>query len=253
MKITFLGTGTSQGVPVIACDCYVCSSLDFKDQRLRSSVHIEVEGKSFIIDTGPDFRQQTLRERIKRLDAIIYTHEHKDHTAGLDDVRAFNFRQRKDMPLYARKSVLEQIKKEFSYAFAEKKYPGVPQLSTFEIDNSPFTVEGVEFIPIEVMHYKLPVFGYRIGDFSYITDANYISDKEKEKVYGSKVLVLNALQKEDHISHFNLQEAIEVAQELNADQTYFIHMSHRLGRHKDINSELPDGIQLSYDGLTIEL
>lgn len=253
MKITFLGTGTSQGVPVIACDCHVCSSLDYKDQRLRSSIHIDVDGKSFIIDTGPDFRQQTLRERIRKLDAIIYTHEHKDHTAGLDDVRAFNFRQKKDMPIYGRKNVLAQIKQEFSYAFAEKKYPGVPQIETFEIVNTPFTIEGVEFIPIEVMHHQLPVFGYRVGDFSYITDANYISDQEKEKVLGSKILVLNALQKEDHISHFNLKEAIALAQELNAEQTYFIHMSHRMGRHKEINKELPDGIDLAYDSLTIEL
>lgn len=253
MKITFLGTGTSQGVPVIACDCHVCTSLDFKDQRLRSSIHIEIEDKSFIIDTGPDFRQQALRERIKKLDAIIYTHEHKDHTAGLDDVRAFNFRQKKDMPIYGRKSVLAQIKQEFSYAFAEKKYPGVPQIETFEIENTPFSVEGVQFIPIEVLHHRLPVFGYRVGDFSYITDANYISEEEKAKVLGSKVLVLNALQKEDHISHYNLQEAIELAQEINADETYFIHMSHRMGRHKEISAELPEGIQLAYDGLKLEL
>lgn len=253
MKITFLGTGTSQGVPVITCDCHVCSSLDFKDQRLRSSIHIDVDGKSFIIDTGPDFRQQALRDRVKKLDAIIYTHEHKDHTAGLDDVRAFNFRQKKDMPIYGRRNVLEQIKQEFSYAFAEKKYPGVPQIETFEIGNAPFTIEGVEFIPIEVMHHKLPVFGYRIGDFSYITDANYISDEEKQKVRGSKVLVLNALQKEDHISHYNLEEAIALAQELNIDTTYFIHMSHRMGRHKEISAELPEGIHLAYDSLTIEV
>ncbi len=216
-------------------------------------MHIEVNGKSFIIDTGPDFRQQALRERIGKLDAIIYTHEHKDHTAGLDDVRAFNFRQKKDMPIYARRRVLDQIKQEFSYAFAEIKYPGVPQIETFEIDNSPFAIDGVEFIPIEVLHHKLPVFGYRIGDFSYITDANYISEKEKQKVIGSKVLVLNALQKEDHISHYNLEQAIELAQEIDADETYFIHMSHRLGRHKEISAELPERIHLAYDGLRIEL
>lgn len=253
MKITFLGTGTSQGVPVIACDCDVCSSLDFKDQRLRTSIHIAVDDKSFVIDTGPDFRQQMLKERIKTLDAVIYTHEHKDHTAGLDDVRAFNFRQKKDMPIYGRERVLAQIKQEFSYAFAEKKYPGVPQIQTNTIVNSPFEIGGVEFIPIEVMHHKLPVFGFRIGDFSYITDANYISEEEKKKVFGSEVLVLNALQKESHISHYNLEQAIEVAQEINAPKTYFIHMSHRLGRHKDISEELPEGIHLAYDGLTLEL
>ena len=253
MKITFLGTGTSQGVPVIACDCNVCRSLDFRDQRLRTSVFIESKGKSFVIDTGPDFRQQMLRERVSKLDAVIFTHEHKDHTAGLDDVRAFNFRQKKDMPLYARKNVLEQLKREFSYAFAEVKYPGVPQLETFEITNTPFSVEGVEFIPIEVLHYKLPVFGYRVGDFCYITDANYVAEEEKAKILGSKVLVINALQKQDHISHFNLEQAIEFAQEIGAEDTYFIHMSHKMGRHKEISAELPEGIHLAYDGLTLEL
>ncbi len=253
MKVTFLGTGTSQGVPVIGCTCEVCRSLDFKDNRLRTSVHIEVDGKSFVVDTGPDFRQQMLRERINRLDAIIYTHEHKDHTAGLDDVRAFNFRQKKDMPVYARPQVINQLKREFSYAFSEKKYPGVPQITTHEIDNSAFTVEGVEILPIEVMHLKLPVYGYRIKDFTYITDANYIAESEKQKIRRSKVLVLNALQKEPHISHFNLEEAIAEAQDLGAETTYFLHISHRMGRHKLIENSLPENIHLAYDGLSIDI
>lgn len=253
MKVTFLGTGTSQGVPVIGCTCEVCQSLNFKDKRLRTSVHIQVEDKSFVIDTGPDFRQQMLRERIDRLDAIIYTHEHKDHTAGLDDVRAFNFRQKKDMPIYARLQVINQLKREFSYAFSENKYPGVPQIKTHEINNTPFTIEGVTFTPIEVMHLKLPVFGYRIGDFTYITDANYISDEEKQKIKGSKVLVLNALQKEPHISHFNLEEAVNEAIELGADTTYFLHISHKMGRHKVIEESLPENIHLAYDGLSIDI
>ncbi len=253
MKITFLGTGTSQGVPVIACDCEVCRSIDYRDKRLRTSIHIQTEGKSIVVDTGPDFRQQMLRERIKWLDAVVFTHEHKDHTAGMDDVRSFNFKQQMDMPIYARKNVIEQLKQEFSYIFAEKKYPGVPRIKTNEINGGTFDVEGVEFTPVEVMHYKLPVYGFRIGDFSYITDANYISETEKEKIKGTKVLVLNALQKTEHISHFTLDEAVDLAKEIDAENTYFTHISHKLGRHNDINQELPPGIQLAYDGLKLEL
>jgi len=253
VRVTFLGTGTSQGVPVIGCQCEVCQSLDFRDKRLRTSALLEVNNKVFVFDTGPDFRQQMLREDVKQLDAVIFTHEHKDHTAGLDDVRAFNFRQKKDMPIYGRQQVLDQLKQEFSYAFAEKKYPGVPQLETHELTGEPFTVEGVTFTPIEVMHLKLPVYGFRIGDFTYITDANSISENEKEKIKGSKVLVLNALQKQPHISHFNLEEAIEMAQELNADQTYFLHISHKMGTHKSVEGQLPDNIHLAFDGLSIDL
>lgn len=253
MKVTFLGTGTSQGVPVIGCNCEVCQSLDFRDKRLRTSVHISVNDKSFVIDTGPDFRQQMLRERIKKLDAVIFTHEHKDHTAGLDDIRAFNFRQKKDMPIYARAQVINQLKQEFSYAFAEKKYPGVPQLDTYEIINEPFDVDGITFTPIEVLHYKLPVFGFRIGDFSYITDANFISDQEKEKIKGSKVLVLNALQQDPHISHFTLQEAIHIAEELACDESYFLHISHKMGTHKKAEKHLPANMHLAYDGLSLDI
>ncbi|SMG37676.1 phosphoribosyl 1,2-cyclic phosphate phosphodiesterase [Marivirga sericea] len=253
MKVTFLGTGTSQGVPVIACDCKVCRSLDYRDKRTRTSIHIEKDGKSIVFDTGPDFREQMLRERINRLDAVIYTHEHKDHTAGLDDVRSYNFKQQMDMPLYGRKPVLEQIQKEFSYIFATNKYPGIPQVALNEIENTPFQVEGIEIQPIDVLHHKLPVFGYRIDDFSYITDVNYISEAEKEKIKGSKVIVLSALQKKSHLSHFNLEQAIETVEELEIPQAYFIHMGHRMGLHRDVEKELPEGMQFAYDGLQITL
>ncbi|WP_416866849.1 MAG: MBL fold metallo-hydrolase [Imperialibacter sp.] len=253
MKLTFLGTGTSQGVPVIACDCEVCQSVDFHDKRLRSSVHIEVDGLSLVIDTGPDFRQQMLRERIKRLDAVIFTHEHKDHTAGLDDIRSFNFLQQMDMPVYASTAVITQLKREFSYIFADHKYPGVPLVDVKLLDGKPFTIGQTTITPINVMHFKLPVFGFRIGDFTYITDANYISDEEKKKIKGSKVLVLNALQKTPHISHFTLDEAISLAQELKADQTYFTHISHKLGSHRDVSAQLPENIYLAYDGQQLTL
>lgn len=253
MNITFLGTGTSQGVPVITCTCDVCMSLDYHDKRLRSSIHIEAQGISLVVDTGPDFRQQMLRERIRKLDAILFTHEHKDHTAGLDDVRSFNFSQKKDMPIYGRNQVIDQIKQEFSYAFAEVKYPGIPRITTHEISNKDFDVEGLKVVPIEVMHHKLAVFGFRIGDFTYITDANHIDDVEIEKIKGSKILVLNALQKTEHISHFTLDEAIDMAQKIGIEKTYFTHISHKLGNHKEVSLELPKNIFLAYDGLKISL
>jgi len=253
MKITFLGTGTSQGVPVIACNCEVCQSLDYRDKRLRTAIHIEVDGKSFVIDAGPDFRQQMLRERIHKLDAVIFTHEHKDHTAGLDDVRAYNFFQKRDMPVYGREQVLEQIKREFAYAFAEIRYPGIPQINLCPIENQPFEIEGVSFLPIEVLHYKLPVFGYRIGDFAYITDVNYISAHELAKVKGVKVLVLGALRREKHLSHFSLSEAIEVFEKVKPDMGYITHISHQMGMHSDVEEELPSNIRLAYDGLSLVL
>ncbi|MXV52562.1 MBL fold metallo-hydrolase [Pedobacter sp. HMF7647] len=253
MKITFLGTGTSQGVPVIACDCPVCTSPDLMDKRLRVSVLIEVQGKVFVIDSGPDFRYQMLRAGVKHLDAILFTHEHKDHIAGLDDVRAFNYRQQRAMDIYASKRVQESLVREFYYAFSEKKYPGVPLINLHEIHNEPFQIQGVEIIPIEVMHYKLPVLGFRIGNFTYITDAKTVSEAEKEKIRGSQVLVINALQKDTHISHFTLQEAIDFAQEMKVPKTYFTHISHKMGKHSEIEPLLPDGIQLAYDGLILSL
>lgn len=253
MKITFLGTGTSQGVPVIACACQVCKSLDFRDKRLRTSILIEIEGVNLVVDTGPDFRQQMLRERVTHLDAVIYTHEHKDHTAGLDDVRSFNFAQKKDMPVYGEPRVLAQLKQEFAYAFTEKKYPGVPQIQLNEIDATPFEIEGIAIIPIRATHYKLPVLGFRIGDFTYLTDANFIDEANLEKMKGSKVLVLNGLQHEPHISHFTLEEAVAVADQLGIEKAYFTHISHKLGLHKAEQEKLSENRLLAYDGLSLNL
>lgn len=253
MKVTLLGTGTSQGVPVIACPCDVCNSLDFRDKRLRSSIHIEVEGNSFVIDSGPDFRQQMLKENIQQLDALIFTHQHKDHTAGMDDVRAFNFKQKVDIPIYARFEVLEQLKREFAYIFTEKKYPGVADISPQIIKNEPFQINGVELIPIEVLHYKLPVFGFRLKNFTYITDANYISEEELEKVKGSKILIINALMREKHLSHFNLEEALEVIEKIKPETAYLTHISHRMGKQREIEKELPENVFIAYDGLSIHL
>jgi phosphoribosyl 1,2-cyclic phosphate phosphodiesterase len=253
VKITFLGTGTSQGVPVIACPCPVCNSLDYRDKRLRTSVHVQIEEQSFIIDCGPDFRQQVLRERIGQLDAILMTHQHKDHTAGLDDVRAFNFIQKKHLPVYGFTKVLEQLKQEFSYAFTDNKYPGIPLINLEPIENKPFKINNINITPIEVMHFKLPVLGYRFEDFTYITDAKSISNEELKKIRGSKVIVLNALQKEDHISHFTLSEAITLLLELKPEKAYLTHISHRMGLHKETEKNLPPFIKLAYDGLSIEI
>lgn len=253
MKFTFLGTGTSQGVPVITCDCEVCKSLDFRDKRLRASIHLEVNDQSWVVDTGPDFRMQMLQASVKKLDAILYTHEHKDHTAGLDDIRPFNFAQKKDMPIFGRKQVLEQIKTEFAYVFSAKKYPGVPQIETIEISDHPFEISGIKILPLPVWHYKLPVYGFRIADFAYITDANAIPDETMSRLRNLDVLVLNALQNAPHISHFTLEEAIEMAKRIGAKRTYFTHISHRLGLHEAVESNLPEGIFLGYDGLQIDL
>lgn len=254
MKVTFTGTGTSQGIPVIACPCNVCQSESPFDKRLRSSIHIQTETASIVIDTGPDFRQQMLRENIKQLDAVVFTHEHKDHTAGLDDVRAFNFVQKKAINVYATRQVQEALKREFAYVFSETKYPGVPEITLHEINaDKPFSINGLTLIPILVYHYKLPVLGFRIGDFTYITDANFIPDKEKEKIKGSKIIVLNALRKQSHISHFTLDEAIALIKELKPEKAYFTHISHQLGKHEEVSKELPPNIQLAYDGLKLIL
>lgn len=254
MKITFLGTGTSTGVPVLTCKCEVCRSLDFRDKRLRVSVLIQHNGKNIIIDSGPDFRQQALRENLQSLEALVFTHEHKDHTGGLDDVRPFNYLSGiKNCPIYAHPRVLNQLKMEYFYAFTEKPYPGVPIITCNEIDTEPFEIAGLTFMPIQVLHHKLPVLGFRIGDFAYITDANYISEEELMKVYGCKVLVLNALQRERHISHFNLNEAIELSEKIGAEKTYFTHISHKLGLHREVEKDLPANISLAYDGLSFSL
>ncbi len=252
MKITFLGTGTSQGVPVIACECEICKSADTKDKRLRSSVMIETGNNNFVIDTGPDFRYQMLRAKVKKLDAVILTHAHKDHIAGLDDVRAFNFIQKKAIDVYAKDDVCKQIRNEFSYAFSIYKYPGVPEINLHAIDTT-FMINDVKIIPVNVMHMQLEIFGYRIEDFTYITDANYISDKEKEKIKGSKVVVLNALRKKKHVSHFNLEEAVSLLKEINPERAYLTHISHMMGLHEDVEKELPDFIKIAYDKLTIDI
>ena len=252
MKLTFLGTGTSQGIPVIACDCEVCKSVDFQDQRLRSSVLFEIDKTNILIDTGPDFRQQMLNHRVKHLDAVLYTHEHKDHTAGLDDIRSFNFRQKIDMQLYGRSSVLEQLKKEYAYMFDEYKYPGVASVVLNLIENKPFRINDIEIIPIEVMHYKLPVFGFRIADMAYITDAKTVSDEEQKKLKNLDVLVVNALQKKNHISHFNLDEALAFIDTIKPKRAYLTHIGHYLGLSREIGANLPHNVHLAYDGLILE-
>jgi len=253
VKVTFLGSGTSQGIPVIACSCAVCTSADTRDNRLRSSILLQVDDKNIVIDSGPDFRYQMLRAGVMHLDALVFTHEHKDHTAGLDDIRAFNYKQGEAINVYAHKRVQDALKKEFSYIFAHHKYPGIPQLDLFEIGHHPFEVAGVPFIPIEVMHFQLPVLGFRIADFTYITDAKTVTEVEKAKIKGTKVLVINALQQEKHISHFTLEEAVAFAQEIGAEKTYFTHISHRLGTHQKISKLVPAGVELAYDGLCINL
>jgi phosphoribosyl 1,2-cyclic phosphate phosphodiesterase len=227
--------------------------MDFRDKRLRTSIHIAVGGKSFVIDSGPDFRMQMLREGIVQLDALIFTHEHKDHTAGMDDIRPFNFLQKADIPIYGTPPVIKQLKAEFAYVFSDFKYPGAPGVRVNEIGNSPFEIDGVKIIPIQVFHHKLPVLGYRIADFTYITDANYISDEEIEKIKGTRVLVLNALQINPHISHFNLSEALETVDRIQPEKAYFTHISHRLGVSQEIEKTLPPHISLAYDGLTFTL
>jgi len=253
LRITFLGTGTSQGVPVIACDCPVCTSSDSRDKRLRVSVLIETKEKSILIDCGPDFRYQMLRAGVKNLDAILFTHEHKDHVAGMDDVRAFNFKQQKAIDIYASIRVQEALKREFEYVFSDYKYPGIPEVKLHDVSGISLMIQGVSVQPIEVMHYKLPIFGYRIGDFTYITDAKTISEEAVEQIRGSKILVINALQKEHHISHFTLEEALEFARVVGAETTYLTHISHKLGKHQDITQELPARVKLAYDGLILEM
>lgn len=251
--VTFLGTGTSSGVPMICCDCEVCTSTDTKDKRLRSSILVQSATTTFVIDTTPDFRYQMLRINNKQLDAVLFTHPHKDHVAGLDDIRAYNYFQKKPMELFANALTQETLFREFQYAFAEKKYPGIPQINLHTIDNTPFIIGDIPVTPIEVLHLHMPVLGFRIGDFTYITDANNIADTEKEKIKGSNILVLNALRQEKHLSHFTLSEAVDLANELNIPTIYFTHMSHQLGLHQSINEQLPSNMQLAYDGLKLHI
>ncbi|MDX2002243.1 MAG: MBL fold metallo-hydrolase [Chitinophagales bacterium] len=253
MKVTFLGTGTSGGVPMIGCPCQVCHSADTKDQRLRSSILIEKNGKTLVVDTGPDFRQQMLRERVNQLDGVLYTHGHIDHTGGLDDIRAYNFFQKLDMPLYMDELTETIIRRQFAYVFDNVSYPGIPRVRLQRIENRPFTAEGISVVPIQVMHLNMPVVAFRIDDFTYITDANRIAEEEKKKVLGCKVLVLNALRKEKHISHFNLSEALELIEELAPETAYLTHISHQMGLHEEVSKELPSNVHLAYDGLKLQL
>jgi phosphoribosyl 1,2-cyclic phosphate phosphodiesterase len=238
---------------MIGCNCEVCSSTNSKDKRLRSSVLIQSATTSIIIDTTPDFRYQMLRTNTTHLDAVLYTHPHKDHMAGLDDIRALNFLTKKPMDIYANSLTEEAVRRDFYYAFADTKYPGVPELNLITIDESAFVVGDLAVQPILVYHHKMPVYGFRIGDFTYITDANRIDADQMDLIRGSKILVLNALRKEDHISHFTLQQAVDLSIELAVPEVYFTHISHQLGKHKEINEELPPHIRLAYDGLEISL
>lgn len=251
MKFTFLGTGTSQGVPVITCHCAVCTSPDKRDNRTRTSLLVQSATTTIVIDTGPDFRAQMLREQVQDLDAVVFTHGHKDHVAGLDDIRPFNYMLNKTIAVYAEERVQEILKLEFAYAFQPQEYPGVPQIKLNTINERPFSIGDISIIPIRAMHKTLPVLGFRMGDFTYITDANFIEEKELEKIKGSKVLVLNALRREQHYSHFNVEQAIEIAQKIKADTTYFTHISHHLGVYEDVQKTLPPTIELAFDGLQV--
>ena len=254
IKVRFLGTGTSQGVPVIACDCEVCRSKDIFDNRLRSSVLVKSKKTSVVIDTGPDFRQQILRANISKIDAVVFTHEHKDHVAGLDDIRAFNFKLKKSIDVYASKRVQEALIREFPYIFVKHKYPGVPSINLKTIHkSSSFKIGDLVFQPIEVLHYKLPVLGFRVNSFVYITDANFIKDEEMVKIKGCKILVLNALRKEKHISHFTLKEAISLSKRISPNKTFLTHISHLMGTHTSVSKELPPNIELAYDNLELEI
>lgn len=237
---------------MIGCECEVCTSTDKKDNRLRSSILVQSATTAVVVDTGPDFRYQMLRQKVKHLDAVIFTHPHKDHMAGLDDVKAFNFRSKKPINIYADSLTEEALRRDFYYAFTDTKYPGIPELNLNTINLEPFVVGDIPVTPILVWHLKMPVLGFRFGKFTYITDANKIDESEKDKIKGSEVLVLNALRKKAHISHFTLDEAIGLVQELKIPTAYFTHISHQLGRHEVIEAELPDGIHLAYDGLSLE-
>jgi phosphoribosyl 1,2-cyclic phosphate phosphodiesterase len=252
LKVTFLGTGTSQGVPVVACNCKVCQSINEQDKRLRASILIEIDGKILVIDAGPDFRQQMLRANVTVLSAILLTHEHYDHIAGLDDIRAFNWVQKHPTDIYAEHRVLQSVKQIFSYVFASEKYPGIPQMILHEVDEKPFFIGDTEIFPVRGMHSKLPVLGYRIANFAYLTDFKTITDSELAKLSRLEVLVVNALRKESHISHLTLEEALSLIKKLAPQKAYITHISHQMGTSKEVSFELPKNVFLAYDGLRLE-
>ena len=253
MTITFLGTGSSQGVPTIACTCPICRSSDPKDQRLRSSIHFTKYGKSILIDAGPDLRQQMLRAKIERLDALLLTHEHQDHTGGLGELRSFVLKQKKTIPTYSSAHVLEYLRHKFTYLFPRTPCQEATNFELCPIKNYSFEVEGLTVVPIRVYHKDLPIWGFRIGGLTYITDAKNIGKEEVAKIRGTSVLIVNALQKEPHPAHFSLQEAITFAQQVNASVTYLTHIGHHLGFHQEVSRGLPSNIHLAYDGLQISL
>lgn len=253
IEATFLGTGTSQGVPVIACDCAVCKSTDLKDKRLRSSLLLKINGQNFVIDAGPDFRQQMLREKLFTMRAILLTHEHVDHIFGLDDIRSFNWVQKSPVDIYAEARVQEAIKRIFNYVFADHKYPGIPKMKLHMVSGRSFKIDEIKFTPIRCFHHKLPVYGYRVGDLTYITDTNFIPEEEVQKISGTKILIINALRKAEHISHFNLSEALEVIQKIQPEKAYLTHLSHAFGKHEEIQKELPENVFVGYDGLTVKI
>lgn len=253
MEVTFLGTGTSGGVPLIGCQCEVCKSNDVRDNRLRTSILIQHDGLNIVLDCGPDFRQQMLRADVRKLDAILMTHAHKDHTAGFDDIRAFNFMQKKAIDVYCNQETEQSIKEQFSYVFTETDYPYLPKINFVRIHNSQFTIHNLEIQPIEVMHSAMSVFGYRFGDFTYITDAKTIAKEERDKIRGTKILVVNALRHENHYSHFTIDEALELVNDVKPELTYFIHMSHQFGLHEAMEKKFPTYIRVAYDGLKISV
>lgn len=248
-----LGTGTSQGIPIIGCDCDVCQSSDPRDKRLRSSVMVETNGKTLIIDTGPDFRQQMLNNKVEDITAVLFTHEHKDHVAGLDDIRPFNFKHKKAIEVYAEDRVQKALKREFAYIFAENKYPGIPRITMRLIENKEFFIEGIKIVPIRAFHHQLPIFGFRIGDFAYLTDVKTVPKDERMKLKDLEILVVTCLRKEDHISHMNIKEALAFIEDISPREAYLNHLSHRFGLHAEEEKLLPKGVRIGYDGLSLTL